>query len=509
MSDIILSTLNAKYIHTAFGLRYLYANLGELKARACIEEFTISSRPIDIAEKLLAHDPVIIGFSVYIWNITETTELVALLKQVAPHVKIVLGGPEVSHETQQQDIVKLSDYVITGAGELSFRQLCEQILAGQAPLNKVLTGIAVTLDELALPYDDYSDEDIATRIVYVEASRGCPFKCAFCLSALDKTAKPFELGLFLEEMERLYRRGLRHFKFIDRTFNLKVKTTVAILEFFLDELYQKEDEIFLHFELIPDHLPDALKDIIQRFPVGTIQFEVGIQTFDPAVQQLISRRQNNEKSKANLKWLREESNAHLHTDLIFGLPGEDLESFADSFRQLVALNPHEIQLGILKRLRGSPIIKLTEAYQLVFNPLPPYNILTTDRVDFKTMQKVNRFARYWDMIGNSGKFTTMLPLLLGDDAFSNFWIVSESLYARSQQTHKISLKRLFDFVYEIATSDLRVPIADVKVALKKDFDATLMKGIPEYLRDKIANAQSRPSKMKYMARNKRQVNHLR
>ncbi len=505
MSDIILSTLNAKYIHTAFGLRYLYANLGELQASARLQEFTIANRPIDIAEKLLVHEPKIIGFSVYIWNITETTELVALLKQVAPEVKIVLGGPEVSHEIHDQLITEMADYVVTGAGEVSFKQLCEQILTGLAPLNKVVEGVAIPLDELKLPYDDYSQEDIETRVVYVEASRGCPFKCEFCLSSLDKTAKPFELGRFLDEMEKLYDRGLRHFKFIDRTFNLKVKTTIAILEFFLDHL---DDEIFLHFELIPDHLPDVLKEVIQRFPVGSLQFEIGIQTFDPSVQQLISRKQDNEKSKANLKWLREESNAHLHTDLIFGLPGEDLDSFAESFTQLVALNPHEIQLGILKRLRGSPIIRHTEKYQLVFNPLPPYNILSTDRVDFKTMQQVNRFARYWDMVGNSGKFSMTLPLLLGNESFNNFWIFSQSLYARSQQTHKISLKRLFDFVYEIAIEDVGLNQLLVKESLKKDFDASLMKGIPEYLRDQVANATTRP-KAKTHIRNKRQVSHLR
>ena len=505
MSDIILSTLNAKYIHTAFGLRYLYANLGALKTYAQIMEFTIANRPIDIAEKLLGEKPVIIGFSVYIWNITETTELVTLLKQIAPDVKIVLGGPEVSHETKDQRIVSLANYVITGAGEVSFKQLCEQILAGIPPLNKITKGIAVTLEELHLPYDHYTAEDINTRIVYVEASRGCPFKCEFCLSSLDKTAKPFELGRFLDEMQKLYDRGLRHFKFIDRTFNLKVKTTIAILEFFLDHL---DDEIFLHFELIPDHLPDALKAVIKRFPTGTLQFEIGIQTFDPDVQQLISRKQNNDTSKANLKWLREESHAHLHTDLIFGLPKEDLASFARSFTQLVSLNPHEIQVGILKRLRGSPIIRHTQKYQLVFNPLPPYNILSTDRVDFETMQQINRFARYWDMIGNSGKFRTTLPLLLADQPFQHFWILSQSLYRRSGQTHKISLKRLFDFVHDIALQELGLSQATIKKALKADFDATLMKGVPEYLRDQVANANTRP-KTRAHIRNKRQVSHLR
>lgn len=507
MSDIILSTLNAKYIHTASGLRYLYANLGHLKAQARIEEFTISARPIDIAEQLLVHNPKIIGLGVYIWNATETTELVTLLKQIAPQVTIILGGPEVSHEVKGQVIIEHADYVITGAGDVSFQLLCEQILAGILPLNKIISGIDVKLNELALPYDYYTQEDIQNRVVYVEASRGCPFKCEFCLSSLDKTAKPFELNAFLVEMEKLYQRGLRHFKFVDRTFNLKIKSTIAILEFFLEHMDESNNPLFLHFELIPDHLPETLKEIIQRFPEGTLQFEVGIQTFDTDVQKLISRKQNNEKSKANVKWLVEHSHAHLHTDLIFGLPGQDLNSFADSFTQLIKLKPHEIQMGILKRLRGSPIIRHTEEYQLVFNPNPPYNILSTDRVDFKTMQDVSRLARYWDIVGNSGRFSHVLPLLLGDKPFDNFWCFSQSLYARSQQTHKISLKRMFDFIYDITVEDLKLDKMQIKTELIKDFNANQIKGVPEYLRDQVPSAQTLP-RSRTQSRNKRQVRHL-
>ena len=203
LSNIILTTLNARYIHSAFGLRYLYANLGELQAQALIKEFTIHERPIDIAEKLLELEPKIIGFSVYIWNITGITETVTLLKQIAPEVVIVLGGPEVSHLPDKPDVVDIADYVVTGAGEVSFKKLCEQVLNKLKPLNKVIEGEAETLDKLTMPYEFYNDEDIRNRLIYVEASRGCPFKCEFCLSSLDKTSKPFELGAFLNEMDKL------------------------------------------------------------------------------------------------------------------------------------------------------------------------------------------------------------------------------------------------------------------------------------------------------------------
>lgn len=480
MADIVLATLNAKYIHAAFGLRYLYANMQELQPQTAIQEFTIENRPIDIAERLLQASPKIIGLGVYIWNIVETEQLVAMLKSIAPEVLIVLGGPEVSYECDQQLIVKQADYVITGQGEVSLPQLCRQLLNQQKPLNKVIQGIASPLEQLKMPYEFYTEEDIANRIIYVEASRGCPFKCEFCLSALDKTAKPFELDCFLQEMDKLHQRGVRHFKFVDRTFNLKIKSTINILSFFLKRM---SDDLFLHFELIPDHLPDDLKHLIQQFPAGALQFEIGIQTFDPAVQALISRRQDNEKSKANLKWLREQSPAHLHTDLIFGLPGEDLASFADSFNQLVALNPHEIQVGILKRLRGSPIIRHTEPYQLVFNPNPPYNILSTDRVDFLTMQKMNRFARYWDMVGNSGRFSRSLPLLLGDNPFERFWAFSEWLFETTQQTHKIALRRLYDLVFKALTIHFSEDEPLIREAIQHDVEASGMKGkLPDCLR---------------------------
>jgi hypothetical protein len=185
-----------------------------------------------------------------------------------------------------------------------------------------------------------------------------------------------------------------------------------------------------------------------------LQFEIGIQTFNTEVQALISRKQDNAKSIENLCWLREFSTAHLHTDLIFGLPGEDLASFAKGFDQLVALKPHEIQVGILKRLRGAPIIRHTEAYGMVYNPYPPYNILATDRVDAFTMQQMNRFARYWDLIGNSGRFEHSLSLLLGETPFARFWGLSEQLHQLSGQTHQIALPRLFKLIHEIALKDL-------------------------------------------------------
>jgi radical SAM superfamily enzyme YgiQ (UPF0313 family) len=446
---ILLSTLNARYAHASLGLRYLLANMGELQDATRIQEFVIGNKTTELVEKLLVQKPRIIGFGVYIWNVEETTRLVAMLKRVAPEVKIVLGGPEVSYEPEQQEIVKLADYLITGWGDVTFAALCRQIINGPQPLMKIHAGVQAQLSDIALPYALYTDEDIAHRTMYVEASRGCPFKCEFCLSSLDKTAWPFDLDAFLAQLEDLHARGARLFKFVDRTFNLNIKTSLRIMQFFLDKLEAAPDDpVFAHFEVVPDHLPDALKEAISKFPDGTLQFEIGIQSFNPEVQTLVSRKQNNEKATANIRWLVEHSHAHLHVDLIAGLPGEDIASFAAGFDKLVALNPHEIQFGILKRLRGTPIIRHTEPYKMVFDAYPPYTILATDRIDFSDMQRLVRFARYWDLVANSGRFARTLPLILGDTPFANFMMLSDWLYSKTDATHRIALDRLAGLVSE-------------------------------------------------------------
>jgi len=444
---ILLSTLNARYTHASLGLRYLLANMGELRAQTQLQEFVIGARASDVVERLLAHQPRIVGFGVYIWNVEETTRVVALLKRVAPEVMVVLGGPEVSYEPEQQEIVKLADYLVTGWGDVTFPALCRQILHGPKPLMKIHAGVQPPLDQVTMPYDLYTDEDIAHRTLYVEASRGCPFKCEFCLSSLDKTAWPFDIDAFLAQMEALHARGARLFKFVDRTFNLNVKVSLKIMQFFLDKLAaHPDDPVYAHFEVVPDHLPEALRESILKFPPGTLQFEIGIQSFNPEVQALVSRRQNNEKAAENIRWLCEHTHAHLHVDLIAGLPGEDVESFARGFDKLVALGPHEIQFGILKRLRGTPIIRHTEEYKLVFDPYPPYSILATDRIDFAEMQQLVRFARYWDLVANSGRFGNTLPALLGASPFANFMRLSNWLYETTDATNRIALEKLATLV---------------------------------------------------------------
>jgi radical SAM superfamily enzyme YgiQ (UPF0313 family) len=487
MSDIILCTLNAKYIHASLGLRYLLANMGDLQQKTVLCEFTINRKTEELVAELLAMNPKIIGFGVYIWNVVQTCALVKLMKTQRPDIKIILGGPEVSHETLEQDIVHLSDHVITGWGDVSFPKLCQALIHGPKPLMKVIAGEQPPLSDIALPYDLYTDDDLAHRLLYVEASRGCPFKCEFCLSSLDKTAWAFDLELFLGELETLYGRGARNFKFVDRTFNLKIDASVRILQFFLDRL---SSDLFVHFEVIPDHLPDKLKDMIAQFPPGVLQFEVGIQSFNVEVQQRISRRQDNDKTVANLGWLVNESNAHLHTDLIFGLPGESLQSFGEGFDRLFAIKPHEIQLGILKRLRGTPIARHTSEHGMVYDALPPYQIQQTNAVSALDMQRFARLARYWDLVANSGRFSGAMALLLqAKSPFWSFMEFSDWLWESSPKTKGktsgITPENLIDALHAYLIDIRKFDVELVTKTLLADYIASGARSRPDVLRSLI------------------------
>jgi radical SAM superfamily enzyme YgiQ (UPF0313 family) len=544
VADIVLTTLNAKYIHAAFGLRYLLANLGPLQSSAALVEFDINQRPLDIAEMLLARDPKIIGFGVYIWNVVPTTEVIATIKRLRPDIKIILGGPEVSYETESQPVVQLADHVITGEADLKFAEVCGELLGragsplpaerrarSDAPYPKIIPAELPDFSKIALPYDLYTDDDIAHRIIYVEASRGCPFTCEFCLSSLDIPVRQVPLPAFLEQMQRLLDRGVKQFKFVDRTFNLNIATSKMLLEFFLA---RHQPGHFYHFEMIPDRLPAELREVIAQFPPGTLQFEVGVQTFNPEVGALISRRQNYERLADNFHFLRRETGVHIHADLIVGLPGEPLESFAAGFDKLVALGPQEIQVGILKRLRGTPIVRHDNEWQMVYSAHPPYEILQNKLIDFPTMQRLRRFARYWDMVGNSGNFLDSTPLIwspVGRDSvepiydfvdgskaqatfappspFHSFLRWSDWLHMRVKRTDSIALLRLMELLFEFLTTELRIDAKPVAETMWRDYKRGGRHDKPGFMKDFLAGEEPLlPSKASKAALPKRQARHL-
>jgi len=481
MPDIVLATLNAKYLHCACGLRYLYANLGDLQKRAVLLEFEISQRPLDIVESLLAQEPRVIGLGIYIWNARESLEVVVLLKRLRPGITLVLGGPEVSYESETQLICSLADFVLTGEADLAFASLCSQILANRPPSERILHSPIPDLAAVRLPYEAYTDADLAHRVVYLEASRGCPFTCEFCLSSLDIPVRAFPLDRFLNAARRLLDRGLRHFKFVDRTFNLNLQTSQTILRFFLDNL---RPGLFLHFEMIPDRLPADLRELLRSFPPNSLQLEVGIQTFNPQVADRIRRRQDYVRTEENLRYLRRETSAHLHTDLIIGLPGETLESFALGFDRLIQLQPHEIQVGWLKRLRGTPIARHDNEWGMIYRPDPPYDLLENHCLTFATLQRLRRFARAWDLLGNSGNFVATLPLVWQDalSPFQAFLDCTDWLYQTIGRLHAISLNRLTTLLYRHLTENQGHPPDIVLERLEADYRRTRRGSLPPSLR---------------------------
>lgn len=481
MPDIVLATMNSRYAHTAFGLRYLMANMGALADRTAMLEFDIHQSPDVVTDRIVAQKPLVVGLGVYIWNVAGMTEVVRRLKTRLPDAVIVLGGPEVSHEQDEQAICAMADYIITGEADLNFATLCQQIFAGKRPNGKIIYSGPPDTQRIALPYHLYTDEDVSHRVIYVEASRGCPFTCEFCLSSLDQHLNRFPLEQLLPAFQNLLDRGVKEFKFVDRTFNLSVPFSLKLLEFFLERY---RPGIFLHFEMIPDRLPEPLKEILRCFPRGALQFEVGIQTFNEEVAALISRKQNYQRTEENIRWLLEETGAHIHADLIVGLPGEDLASIGRGFDRLLALKPQEIQVNLLKRLRGTPIVRHEERYQLAYRADPPYEIRSTSLIDEATMDELRRFARYWNLYGNSGRFILALPRLwsANQSPFRSLWAFFKWLYDRQQATHKLSLDLLMEELWNYLTEVQQIDQPEIAELLARDYVRGAERDLPKFLR---------------------------
>ncbi len=483
MSDtsIVIAVLNARYSHTALGVRYLLANMGDLRPLTLLKEFLIQDDLLREAEEILSVNPKIVALSVSIWNASPTAALIALLKRINPELSIIIGGPEVRWAEEPK---YGADVLVRGEGELVFPDICSRLLRGE-DVPAVVDGGLPDLDALTLPYDDYSDEDLRQRIIYVESSRGCPFSCEFCLSSREKSVRSFKLDKLLEAFGRLIDRGCRGFKFIDRTFNLDIDSCTRILDFFFQR-WPREDSgalvsplasrqaalgvkrgksFFLHFEVVPDRFDERLLKSLSRFPAGGIQLEMGIQTLNPEIGSLISRKVDADAAARSLKLIRGRTGAHVHADLIIGLPGEDEKGFAGSFDALRSMHPDEIQIGILKLLPGAPIARHIEEYRLVFNPRPPYDILSSSVIPFARMQQLKRLAKYYDIFVNSGKFTAAMELIMdsgecGNSAFFNFDQFSLWLYSASGQDHGISQQRQYALVLDY--------LSTVKGMLQKD-----------------------------------------
>lgn len=418
----ILSTLNAKYIHTSLALRWLYvANKGHCDIS--FREYTIKETTEVIAQELLATNSDILGLSVYIWNVNRMGELIVRLKQRNPDLIIIVGGPEVSYEPEHFLGAWPIDYVISGEGEFVLGELIHAIEnGGSTQLPGVsskehlsATVLKADLEQLARlpsPYQLGEDkESLANRMVYFETSRGCPYHCQYCLSSLEKGVRYFPKGFIEENLRYLIDSGARQIKFLDRTFNLDKKHTQAVFDFLIEH---RKEHLSCQFEVYADLLTDQTIDYLNtRLPGGYFRFEVGIQSTYQPTNLAVKRKQDFDLLASNIRKLMEGGKITLHLDLIAGLPHETFQRFVQSFNDVFALRAKELQLGFLKMLRGTNLRKEAARYGYTYQQEAPYEILSNADIAAEELLRIHRAETMLDKYWNSGRF-----ILTMDEVFA-------------------------------------------------------------------------------------------
>ncbi len=447
-SDIVIVAINARYSHCAFGARTLRANLGTMQNRAEVIEADAGVQPFQLAAAVAARRPQVVGFSVYLWNATCVRETALIMRRVLPDTRIVLGGPEiVPGDGARWDGV--ADACVTGEGESAFRALCAEALAGGRLCEsdgaaRRVCGDASDPADLKLPYSLYTADDLARRTVYVESSRGCPFGCVYCTSCRTPF-RCFDPARLAEAFDSLIARGVRAFRFLDRSFNADEDHACAMLDLFLA---RHPGQFKIHLEIMPRRFGNRLRQTLSAFPTGTLHIEVGVQTLNPAVAHRVGRSADAGTVLDALAFLIREARATVHADLIFGLPGEDEASFAAGFDRLVReLDPPELQVNLLKGLPGTPLAAPGAAPGLVFNPHPPYELLRSDVLDFDTVVRMQGFARCWELIHNRGRYPEAAHAIWARDhgsPYARYRALSERILTAEGRLYALGTRRIED-----------------------------------------------------------------
>ncbi len=307
-----------------------------------------------------------------------------------------------------------------------------------------------------------------------------PYSCEFCLSAIDERVRYFELENIMKSFDELWQRGVRSFKFIDRTFNLNITFANKLIDFFLS----KNEPYSLHFEVVPDNFPTRLREKIKLFPPHSLQLEVGIQTLNEEILANINRKMDIKKAVENISFLENETKAHLHLDLIIGLPGESIESFAENLNRLKKITNSEIQLGVLKKLSGTTIDRWDKKFGMIYSQKPPYEILQNDFISYLELQKLKRFARFWDLVYNSGNFHRTKEFIWQDcTVYDGFYEFSEWIYHQTQSTWQISLMRLSELLFNYLTEYKNYDKTLVADTVLKDIIRVEGRKVPGFLRE--------------------------
>jgi radical SAM superfamily enzyme YgiQ (UPF0313 family) len=436
---ILLTTLNAKYIHSNLAMKYLYAASGEARDTIELREFTINQENDLIYTELMRCESDLIGFSCYIWNIERILELADTIKKASPETKILLGGPEVTYRAEQILNENPSiDMILSGEGEESFPKLLRVLFeeAGEGtkfseqPDANVISDFEKALglygiDGLAFRKEDSivvnsSSEAVdfenvpfpylylpcdPDKIVYYESSRGCPFRCTYCLSSLEKDVRAIPIDRVKQDLRYFLYKGIRQVKFIDRTFNYDKERAAEIFRFLISADNKTTN---FHFELCGELLDDEMIDLLAGARPGLFQFEIGVQSTNPETLKAIRRSTDLQKLSSNVKRIRAKNNIHLHLDLIAGLPYEGMETFRKSFNDIYALRPHVLQLGFLKMLPGTPIRKHADEYGYLYRDKAPYEVIANRFLSAKELVRIKMIEAVLDRFYNRGGFLETL-----------------------------------------------------------------------------------------------------
>ena len=488
---ILLTALNSKFVHSNLAVRYLKAFTKDMNYECVIREFSINDREEKILEEIIKERPNVVAFSTYIWNIEIIKRLSNLIKLVDESIEIIYGGPEVSYDSQNILKELNGEYIIEGEGEKTYREFVEFKLGerdvqsirglyykvngevysnGKRPL--------MNMNEIIFPYEE--NENLDNKIVYYEASRGCPFNCKYCLSSTVHGVRFLDVDRVKEELQYFIDKEVRLVKFVDRTFNCNHKFTMAIWEFLINQ----ETNTQFHFEISADILKEAELELLRKAPKDRFQFEVGVQTTNDEVLNKINRFVNFSDIKEKVDELLKIRNIKQHLDLIAGLPGEDYNSFKKSFNDVYSIAPEEIQLGFLKLLRGSSMREEAEEYGMKYSPYPPYEILKTNDISYEELIKLKKVEEMVDKYYNSQKFNNIIKYFVNkfDTPFDFYYELGDYFDKKGYFNRNIGNSEYYrvflDFNMEILKEDNFI----LKEILRYDYlSFNKKRGIPDFL----------------------------